>query len=75
MRTSAKFKAAMILQDAKAFIESFSPNVSCYSWVKQCDKWKEEFPWVESPTHDDSNGYINSYRFMQRLQPMLRAMK
>lgn len=66
-----KFKAEMIVQDAKAFIESFSPNVSCYSWRKQCERWKEEYPWVESPTHDDTNGYINSYRFAERLQPML----
>lgn len=66
-----KFKAEMIVQDARAFIESFAPNVSCYSWVKQCERWKEEFPWVESPTHDDTNGYINTYRFAQRLQPYL----
>src|SRR5207245_292294 len=44
--------------------------VSCYSWLKQCEKWKDQFPWIEAPAHDDGE-YINSYRFVQRLQPLL----
>ena len=41
-------------------------------WLDQCRAWKEQYPWIESQTHDDTNGYINSYRFIQRLEPLLR---
>ena len=41
-------------------------------WLAQCRAWREQYPWVESPAHDDTNGYINSYRFIQRLEPSLR---
>lgn len=41
-------------------------------WAVQCLRWKEEYPLVESPAHDDTNGYINSYRFMERLQEYLK---
>ena len=67
-----KHNATHINMDAKDFIPYFAPNVSCYSWVKQCERWREELPWVEYPTHDDTDGYINSYQFIARLQPFLR---
>lgn len=67
-----KLKAELILSDAKEFIETFQPNVSCWSWLKQCEKWKAQFDWLEYPSHDDTNGYINSYQFVRRLQPFLR---
>jgi acetolactate synthase-1/2/3 large subunit len=40
-------------------------------WMNQCDKWHKEMPWVESPTHDDTD-YINSYRFTEALQKYLK---
>lgn len=67
-----KVNATMILQDAKEFIESFYPEVQCYSWRKQCERWRDLWDWVEYPSHDDTNGYINSYQFVRRLQPFLR---
>lgn len=60
-----------VLMDAKEFIAGMSPG-RCDEWVKQCDYWREMWPWVESPAHDDTVGFINSYRFMERLQPMLK---
>lgn len=69
---SGKLKAALIRMDAKDFIESFAPDVSCYSWLKLCQRWKEELDWLEYPLHDDTNGFINSYQFVRRLQPFLR---
>lgn len=65
-------KAEFIHSDAKAFIEAFNPNVSCHAWLKACERWREQWPWVEHPTHDDMRGYINSYQFTARLQPFLR---
>ena len=41
------------------------------SWDKRCKEIKSKYPLVESPTHDDTS-YINSYRFMQRLEKHLR---
>lgn len=41
-------------------------------WHSQCQIYRIQYPWVESPAHDDTNGYINSYRFIQRLEPLLR---
>jgi acetolactate synthase I/II/III large subunit len=40
-------------------------------WVSQCNAWREEHPWLESPTHDDANGYISAYRFTAGLQKYL----
>ena len=71
-REAAKQPCEHIAQDAAEFIESFTPDVSCYSWVKQCERWKEQMPWVEYPAHDDTNGYVNSYQFIRRLEPFLR---
>lgn len=38
------------------------------SWLAQCDGYKERYPWV-GPEHADSRGFVNSYRFMERLVP------
>jgi acetolactate synthase-1/2/3 large subunit len=40
-------------------------------WIEQCNLYRKEFPWVDSE-HDDKNGYMNSYRFMQRLNQFLK---
>jgi acetolactate synthase-1/2/3 large subunit len=42
------------------------------SWQRQCQEWRSQYPLVESPAHDDTHGYINSYRFMERLQGYLK---
>lgn len=39
------------------------------TWINQCVKWRT--PLVEE-AHADTNGFINTYRFMERLEPMLR---
>lgn len=41
-------------------------------WMAQCKEWRDKYPLVESPAHDDTDGYINSYRFVERLQEYLR---
>jgi acetolactate synthase-1/2/3 large subunit len=73
-REAAKFKnpkAELILMDAAAFVREFDPTVQCASWLKQCERWREQWDWIEHPTHDDTNGYINSYQLMRRLEPYL----
>lgn len=69
----AKPHAEHILMDAKAFVQSISnERPEIVQWLKYCNQWRSMFPWVESPTHDDKNGYIHSHRFMERLQPYLK---
>ena len=63
--------AEHIKMDAREFTDSLDGFAKCADWLLQCNKWKKELPWVESPTHDDGN-YIHSHRFMERLQPYLK---
>ncbi|HEY3328877.1 MAG TPA: thiamine pyrophosphate-binding protein [Capsulimonadaceae bacterium] len=34
-------------------------------WIATCDAYREKYPWI-GPEHDDANGYINSYRFLDK---------
>jgi len=36
------------------------------NWIMQCNLYRDEFSWV-SREHDDKEGCMNSYRFMERL--------
>ena len=61
-----------IVCDAGFFIDALLDSVgkdaipSKADWLTQCNCYRDEFPWVASE-HDDQHGYMNSYRFMQRL--------
>lgn len=69
----AKPWAGHIKMDAKEFVEEIADErPETDQWRFQCGQWRQQFPWVESPTHDDANGYIHSHRFMERLQPYLK---
>jgi acetolactate synthase I/II/III large subunit len=35
-------------------------------WIARCNEYKTDFPWVDKE-HADTRGYINSYRFMEKL--------
>ena len=61
------------ITDARAWIESvLHERVSCPDWIACCTGWREDHPWVEAQTHQDKNGYINSYRFVDALHEYLR---
>ena len=65
----AKFKTAVQI---KMPIDDFIGGLwtmADSTWINQCVLWR--VPLVEE-AHADTNGYINSYRFMERLEPMLR---
>lgn len=70
--------AELIRLDAKLFIERLMQDEHSYPekavdrWIAQCAGWKAAHPWVESPTHDYANGYINAWRFVDRMQKYLR---
>ena len=69
---AARFpNARWVAGDAKDFIENLPGRFSDLGWIEQCRQWRKQYPWVESPSHDDTT-FINSYRFMERLEPLLR---
>jgi len=39
-------------------------------WLKQCNGIKERYPWVDGKIHKN-NGYLNSYKFIDRLSHYL----
>ncbi len=40
-------------------------------WLAQCAQYQEAFPWI-GPEHVDPDGFINSYRFMERLNRVFK---
>lgn len=40
-------------------------------WVEQCNKWRDQYPWIEA-AHNDANGYMNSYRIVDQMQRYFR---
>jgi acetolactate synthase-1/2/3 large subunit len=40
-------------------------------WIEQCKSYLRTFPWV-GPEHSDKESFINSYRFMERLNHELK---
>lgn len=69
-----KFEGAQwVCTDAKSFIEYLpAPDADLTPWLSQCANWRLDLPHVEYPTHADQDGYINSYRFFDRLNEYLR---
>lgn len=64
--------------DAKNFIErlldstiNLSSDVS--KWVSQCNHYRSRYPWLSESDHPDQDGFINSYRFMDKLNVYLKA--
>ena len=62
--------------DARAFIDALRAAVGPgigkkEEWLAQCDIFREEFPWV-GPEHADQENFINSYRFMERLNGVFK---
>lgn len=76
--------AEWIEQDAKEFVDGlvdvggsalsgYYPEPKIADWLEACQACRATYPWVESPAHDDGVEFMNSYRFMERLQPFLRS--
>lgn len=63
-----------VLSDAGSFIEkllsvedqSVFGVYEIQDWIKACNGYRERYPYVDSQ-HLDENGFINSYRFIDRL--------
>lgn len=48
-----------------------SPLPAPREWLGWCDQIRARFPWV-GPEHADKDGFINSYRFMEKLVGQLK---
>jgi acetolactate synthase-1/2/3 large subunit len=53
-----------ITQLDKEFETQFAPPAP---WIVRCNKYRSDYPFV-GPEHADKNGFINSYRFMEKLR-------
>lgn len=76
-----KHKARMeqaIFCDAAVFIDTLISRLQALAlvpkteWIAKCNAYEEQFPWV-GPEHADKGGFINSYRFMERLNTFFKA--
>lgn len=67
-----------IVCDAAVFIGALRARLTSVAvpskapWLELCRGYTEQFPWV-SEEHADKGGFINSYRFMQRLNDFFKA--
>lgn len=65
-------QAQWINEDAARFIENIKDErPKCPVWECRANGWKSMYPWIEA-AHADTNGYVNSYRFIEHLQKILR---
>lgn len=66
-----------IVCDAGAFIAALlercgaAPVPQRAAWLERCRDYERQFPWV-GEEHADRDGFMNSYRFMQRLNGFLK---
>ena len=61
-----------IVCDASVFIDRLLEKLQSIDipqkrdWISRCDYYRYTFPWVDDE-HEDKDGFINSYPFMERL--------
>lgn len=66
-----------IVCDARLFIDALISQLgtrqiaSKAAWIQKCRDYENQFPWV-GEEHADQEGFINSYRFMQRLNSFFK---
>ena len=64
--------------DAKNFINFLTKKfnsdkgIKIKDWLNYCNKTLNNFPHLEQPTHSDTKGYINSYKFIHKLSNILK---
>ena len=76
-----KKKFLFYKDDAKSFINFLSNEFGkskksnkliSNGWLDYCNKTLNKFPHLEFPAHNDTKGYINSYKFIDKLSEDLK---
>lgn len=63
--------AADYIAELLAQVIDDSPLPVQKEWLQWCSGVKQRFPWI-GPEHDDKEGFINSYRFMNKLAEFMK---
>ena len=63
-------------EDCKDVLLSLNDQISDIkttdkNWIKSCTNLKTQYPWI-GPEHDHTNGYLNSYQFIDKLSNHLK---
>jgi len=67
----------MIVCDAAVFMNALTERLQQLvikrktDWLAKCNAYQDQFPWV-GPEHDDKDGHMNSYRFIERLNSFFK---
>jgi acetolactate synthase-1/2/3 large subunit len=63
-----KYPVTHIKADCLETLENLllAPTTTNDEWLGQCNDIKQRYPWVDEEIHKD-NGYLNSYKFIDRL--------
>ncbi len=70
--------AMPVVADAGRFIDALLGQVngsrpaSRREWIARCDDYRARYPWVDMREHSDQAPFINSYRFMEKLVPLMK---
>lgn len=70
----------IVCADAKDFIDQLLKSIALTNsqkfnydkWIQRCNKYKKDFP-IVGAEHTDTNGFMNSYAFMKRLNENFKA--
>lgn len=63
---------------AKDFIQLLMKSSTLFksnlfaSWIEKCDSYRKKYPWVNEIDHPEIDGFINSYKFMDKLNNHLK---
>ena len=66
-----------IVCDARVFMDALIARLNARvlpsktQWIAKCQAFEAQFPWI-GPEHDDKGGFMNSYRFMARLNTFFK---
>lgn len=62
-----------VQSDAKYFLEKLINKIpeiklpEINNWIERCNKWKKDYPFVDERIHKETEGYLNSYKFIEEL--------
>ncbi len=74
----SRYKQTLVA-DAKYFLETLAEqgadfmNKHLPGWIVKCDEYRNKYPWTNNLDHPDTDGFLNSYKFMDKLNAKLKS--